>query len=271
MERNSRLIGWLVLIVGLLCSIRGEAVDVNSAQALKDAVNSRTSYVRLIANIELNNSTLTVSSGTITLDLNGKTLSATRTSNGAATCISVNGGNLTITGGGIISATAKGTTGGSLGSWKNGYDGIALSYNVGNVVIRNATFKATATKGAGIVSGSDGTAYTIDTNGTAIKMLIPTGAYMDSNEYENTTGLKSTSTTVSLINYNVTYNPNGGMPQPANATYTIESSNLSLPKVSKEGYDLLVGSMVVRHMTVIKLKRRLANHYRTCQSGQYGF
>lgn len=135
MERNSRLIGWLVLIVGLLCSIRGEAVDVNSAQALKDAVNSRTSYVRLIANIELNNSTLTVSSGTITLDLNGKTLSATRTSNGAATCISVNGGNLTITGGGIISATAKGTTGGSLGSWKNGYDGIALSYNVGNVVI----------------------------------------------------------------------------------------------------------------------------------------
>ena len=200
MERNSRLIGWLVLIVGLLCSIRGEAVDVNSAQALKDAVNSRTSYVRLIANIELNNSTLTVSSGTITLDLNGKTLSATRTSNGAATCISVNGGNLTITGGGIISATAKGTTGGSLGSWKNGYDGIALSYNVGNVVIRNATFKATATKGAGIVSGSDGTAYTIDTNGTAIKMLIPTGAYMDSNEYENTTGLKSTSTTVSLIN-----------------------------------------------------------------------
>lgn len=51
MERNSRLIGWLVLIVGLLCSIRGEAVDVNSAQALKDAVNSRTSYVRLIANI----------------------------------------------------------------------------------------------------------------------------------------------------------------------------------------------------------------------------
>lgn len=239
MERNSRLIGWLVLIVGLLCSIRGEAVDVNSAQALKDAVNSRTSYVRLIANIELNNSTLTVSSGTITLDLNGKTLSATRTSNGAATCISVNGGNLTITGGGIISATAKGTTGGSLGSWKNGYDGIALSYNVGNVVIRNATFKATATKGAGIVSGSDGTAYTIDTNGTAIKMLIPTGAYMDSNEYENTTGLKSTSTTVSLINYNVTYNPNGGMPQPANATYTIESSNLSLPKVSKEGYDFV--------------------------------
>ena len=103
---------------------------MNSAQALKDAVNSRTSYVRLIANIELNNSTLTVSSGTITLDLNGKTLSATRTSNGAATCISVNGGNLTITGGGIISATAKGTTGGSLGSWKNGYDGIALSYGI---------------------------------------------------------------------------------------------------------------------------------------------
>ena len=29
------------------------------------------------------------------------------------------------------------------------------------------------------------------------------------------------------------------MPQPANATYTIESSNLSLPKVSKEGYDFV--------------------------------
>jgi len=37
MKRNSGLIGWIVLIVGLLCSVRGGAVDVGSAAALRDA------------------------------------------------------------------------------------------------------------------------------------------------------------------------------------------------------------------------------------------
>ena len=38
MKRNSFLIGWIVLIAGLLCSMRGGAVDVNSAEALRNAL-----------------------------------------------------------------------------------------------------------------------------------------------------------------------------------------------------------------------------------------
>lgn len=237
MRRNSFLIGWIVLIAGLLCSMRGGAVDVNSAETLISAVNNGTSYIKLTKNIELGNSTLTIFSGTITLDLNGKTLSATRMSNGAATCISVNGGNLIITGGGTISATAKGTTEGVLGSGKNGYDGIALSYNGGSVAIRNATFKAIATNGAGIISGSNGTAYTLDpNNGYTVDNMIPAGAYMTNSSDYGSTGLVSSSITVALTQYNVSYNSDGGTPQPENEIYTIETSDFFLPTVTKNGY-----------------------------------
>lgn len=237
MRRNSFLIGWIVLIAGLLCSMRGGAVDVNSAETLISAVNNGTSYIKLTKNIELGNSTLTIFSDTITLDLNGKTLSATRMSNGAATCISVNGGNLIITGGGTISATAKGTTEGVLGSGKNGYDGIALSYNGGSVAIRNATFKAIATNGAGIISGSNGTAYTLDpNNGYTVDNMIPAGAYMTNSSDYGSTGLVSSSITVALTQYNVSYNSDGGTPQPENEIYTIETSDFFLPTVTKNGY-----------------------------------
>lgn len=212
-------------------------MDVNSAEALISAVNNGTSYIKLTKNIELGNSTLTIFSGTITLDLNGKTLSATRMSNGAATCISVNGGNLIITGGGTISATAKGTTEGVWGSGKNGYDGIALSYNGGSVAIRNATFKAIATNGAGIISGSNGTAYTLDpNNGYTVDNMIPAGAYMTNSSDYGSTGLVSSSITVVLTQYNVSYNPDGGTPQPENGIYTIETSDFFLPTVTKNGY-----------------------------------
>ena len=225
------------MIAGLLCSMRGGAVDVNSVEALISAVNNGTSYIKLTKNIELGNSTLTIFSGTITLDLNGKTLSATRMSNGAATCISVNGGNLIITGGGTISATAKGTTEGVWGSGKNGYDGIALSYNGGSVAIRNATFKAIATNGAGIISGSNGTAYTLDpNNGYTVDNMIPAGAYMTNSSDYGSTGLVSSSITVVLTQYNVSYNPDGGTPQPENGIYTIETSDFFLPTVTKNGY-----------------------------------
>lgn len=97
MERNSRLIGWLVLIVGLLCSIRGEAVDVNSAQALKDALKNVTvegNVVTLTGNVNLS-STLNITGGTMILDLSGKTIIYDRTgTQDNATAINVNGGGV---------------------------------------------------------------------------------------------------------------------------------------------------------------------------------
>ena len=63
MRRNSFFISWLVLIVGLLCSVRGGATDVNSESALRNAINNGDSYIRLTDDIQLG-STLTILSGT---------------------------------------------------------------------------------------------------------------------------------------------------------------------------------------------------------------
>ena len=232
MERNSRLIGWLVLIVGLLCSIRGEAVDVNSESTLRSAINRGDSYIRLTGDISLG-STLTISKGTIILDLNGKTISLHLYNKKAETLI-VSGGNVIITGNGLIKAHAQYKFGGV-----RAYDALALSYNGGTLSIHNAKFEADPFDLA--------KAYTLDpNNGKKVSDMIPFGAYIvgaSSSDYESEgypgNSDKTAYTTVSLINYNVTYNANGGTPQPANATYTIESSNLSLPKVSKEGYDFV--------------------------------
>lgn len=230
MRRNSFFISWLVLIVGLLCSVRGGATDVNSESALRNAINNGDSYIRLTDDIQLG-STLTISSGTITLDLNEKTLSLHLYNKKAETLI-VSGGNVIITGNGLIKAHAQYRFGGV-----SAYDALALSYNGGTLSIHSAKFEADPFDLA--------KAYTLDPNdGKKVSDMIPFGAYIvgaSSSDY-NSEGYpgnsdKTAYTTVSLTNYNVIYNPNGGIPQPANSTYTIESSYLVLPKVTKEGYN----------------------------------
>lgn len=103
MKRNSGLIGWIVLIVGLLCSVRGGAVDVGSAAALRDALGNATvsgNVVMLTGDVSLS-STLNITGGTMILDLNGMQISITK-NKAEAKCISVTGGTLEITGGGFI-------------------------------------------------------------------------------------------------------------------------------------------------------------------------
>ena len=80
MKRNSGLIGWIVLIVGLLCSVRGGAVDVGSAAALRDALGNATvsgNVVMLTGDVSLS-STLNITGGTMILDLNGMQISMTK-------------------------------------------------------------------------------------------------------------------------------------------------------------------------------------------------
>ena len=97
MKKNSFLIGWIVLIVGLLCSVRGGAVDVNSAEALRNALGNATvdgNVVTLTGIVNLS-STLNITGGTMILDLNGKTIIYDRTGTQEnATAINVNGGNI---------------------------------------------------------------------------------------------------------------------------------------------------------------------------------
>ena len=86
---------YILLLVLIVTVANVGAQEVATKDALKAAVNtSGTANIKLIASIEMGDETLTISQGTITIDLNGYTLSATRTSDGAATCISVNGGSL---------------------------------------------------------------------------------------------------------------------------------------------------------------------------------
>lgn len=218
MKRNSGLIGWIVLIVGLLCSVRGGAVDVGSAAALRDALGNATvsgNVVMLTGDVSLS-STLNITGGTMILDLNGMQISITK-NKAEAKCISVTGGTLEITGGGFISAQTTGT------EWFSDRAAIALSYDGGTVRIYRATFNAIA---------SDGTAYTLDPNNDyTVDNMIPAGAYMTNSSDYGSTGLVSSSITVALTNYNVSYNTNPGTP-----SYTIETPDFTLPTVTKNGY-----------------------------------
>lgn len=223
---------WLMLFLLMIGIVNAwaEKREVRTPAELKRAINDAVSYIKLMDVIELGNETLTISSGKITLDLNGKTLSATRTSKGAATCINIQGSaDLTITGGGTISAIANGTTTAGYG----GYDAIALSYNAGIVSIKNAGFEAKPTSGW----AAGGAGYTLDpNNGKKVKDMIPLGAYMtNSSDYESE-GLKSTSTTVAIITYAVNYDTKGASPQIPSTTYNIEDNDFKLPTVSKTGY-----------------------------------
>jgi len=224
MKRNSGLIGWMVLIVGLLCSVRGGAVDVGSAAALRDALGNATvsgNVVILTGDVSLT-STLNITGGTMILDLNGMQISITK-NRAEAKCISVTGGTLEITGGGFISAQTTGT------EWFSDRAAIALSYDGGTVRIYRATFNAIA---------SDGTAYALDpNNGYTVDNMIPAGAYMTNSSDYGSTGLVSSSITVALTNYNVSYNTSGGTTtNPGTPSYTIETPDFTLPTVTKNGY-----------------------------------
>lgn len=167
-------------------------------------------------------STLNITGGTMILDLNGMQISITK-NKAEAKCISVTGGTLEITGGGFISAQTTGT------EWFSDRAAIALSYDGGTVRIYRATFNAIA---------SDGTAYTLDPNNDyTVDNMIPAGAYMTNSSDYGSTGLVSSSITVALTNYNVSYNTSGGTTtNPGTPSYTIETPDFTLPTVTKNGY-----------------------------------
>lgn len=236
---------YILLLVLIVTVANVGAQEVATKDALKAAVNtSGTANIKLIASIEMGDETLTISQGTITIDLNGYTLSATRTSDGAATCISVNGGSLHLknssTQQGKITATAKGHE--SLGGYGNGYNAVCLSYN-GNVCIveGHIGFAATPSEAKnfwGIYH--DGTAYTLDPNGgNKLKDMIPFGAYVVGGANYDSEGLEASSTTVALTQYTATFDLDGkNTASIPDINYTIETG-FTLPTLpSIAGYDM---------------------------------
>lgn len=232
---SRRYMKWLVLLIGVFCSVGMKAADVTSVGSLISALGGSNkakeignNTVQLIDDVYLS-STLTFKDGTIILDLNGKELSLS-TVNKDAMAISVDGGNLTIKGNGLIKAKASYKFGGGAR-----YDAIALSYNGGQVHILEARFEAE--------KYLLGTAYTLDpNNGYTVADMIPNGAYMTNSDDYASTGLVAESTTVSLIQYKFNCDLNGGTIEsgtPPSPTYTIESPDITLPTLSKPHYEFL--------------------------------
>lgn len=114
--------------------------------------------------------------------------------------------------------------------------------------------------------GSPGKAYTIDPNTETVNAMIAQGAYIVSaseNDYNSDgyPGVSTTSytTTVSLTNYTVSYNTNGGTTtNQGRPSYTIETTDFILPTVTKKVTLLLIG-----HITVIRSIQQLCQQRQT--------
>lgn len=225
------------LVFFLLSDFFLHATDVATADALRNAVNRGDSYIRLTAPIELGDNTLTVSSGTIVLDLNGQTLSATRTSDGEGKCIKVDGGNLTIKGGGTVTATAKGT----YTSWftKYGYNATGIELSSGTIEIHQLHINVSPSTGKNPATG-----YPLDpNNGKKLSDMVPNGCLLMQNgsPYTNmgAADITGTSASVELVTYTAKfYDTTGENPLGNSFTYNLENPTGNIPSVSKNGYTL---------------------------------
>lgn len=252
MKKNSFLIGWIVLIVGLLCSVRGGAVDVNSAEALRNALGNATvdgNVVTLTGIVNLS-STLNITGGTMILDLNGKTIIYDRTGTQEnATAINVNGGNIVIKNGTIETYAANGQNNGWNTKGGNGYNATAVVFNSGKVSLLSMSLKAIPGKGGSGQNfwgqsnpGNDGSPWVVDAEGNnTLGDVVPYGAYFsnpsDVKYTEKGEGINQQDAIVSLTQYNIAYNTNGGTTTvQGTPSYTIETTDFILPTVTKNGY-----------------------------------
>ena len=245
---------WLVLLVGMICSVGVKAVDVSNETELRAAINRGDSYIRLSDNISQINltSTLTVTNGERTLDLNAKKIYFDYTNTqDAAIAIVVNGGNISIKNGTIEVRAAKGEKGTLIPAHYNGYPGynaVCIQRKSGKIALmNNVTLIAKPGEGGEPLSGLSkkgiaGEAYTIDPDTESVGDMLP-GAYIEgasSDVYTNTNGYPGTSTssyttTVKLTNYTALFKVDGF--QYNSSSYTI-AGDFSFPIYNKKGYKL---------------------------------
>ena len=156
--------------------------------------------------------------------------------------------NITVKNGNIVTKSAKGTnSSGKFGDGGDGSNAFAIVLNDGLVAIIDVVM--TVSPGAGGSggswvgsSGSAGGAWVIDANGShTLENMLPAGTYFSKptgvNYKEEGGGINQTAATVSLTQYNVIYNTNGGTTTiQGTPSYTIETSNFVLPTVAKNDY-----------------------------------
>lgn len=253
----------LLLLFMWLVAVGGWATDVRNAGELKQALGNATEFnglVTLTADVVLYE-TIQITDGTMTLVVpQGRTLTIDRTgSKEEAKGVWVNGANaqLIIKGGGMIVTKAQnGEKGNDVSGFKlpgNGGDGqnartIILSN--GQVLLYDVLVRSipgnggepgkNTTFGNYGNSGNSGNVWTIDVDDSfTLGNIIPYGSYIKGYKGDYTTrdeGIQEQDVTVSLTNYKVTYNTNGGSPQPTPFSYNIEKADYEFPSITKNGY-----------------------------------
>ena len=265
MKRNRWIIGCVAVLLSVLGMEKGWATDVSTETELKNAIDNGDSYVRLTADIELS-STLTISSGERTLDLNGRKITYDRTGvSENAVAVLVNGGNVRIQNGTIEVRAAKGKQG-SLAAPIHydgyaGYNAICVQLENGMLLLADMALISKPGEGGEPAKwwptnndagdkGPFGTAYTIDPNVGILNDMLAGGTYIENISPSDTTasgygssGYPDVSTSlyvtnVKLVEYTVKYNTQGGTPQPQQNTYTIQTTGFQLPTTEKTGYKL---------------------------------
>lgn len=269
MKRNSFFSSWLVLIAGLLCSVRGGAVDVNSAEALRNALggNNYVSFNENVVTLKTDVTvyeTLQIVGGTMVLVVpEGKVLTIDRTGSKVdAKGILMNGSsaNLIVMGGGTIITKARKGDDGKSGStvWdatdgSNGYSACGIMVLDGKISLYSIVVNAVPGVGGKGGSywafgtkyksdGASGSAWVIDAEGqNTLGDVVPYGAYFsnpsDVKYTEKGEGINQQDAIVSLTQYNIAYNTNGGTTTvQGTPSYTIETTDFILPTVTKNGY-----------------------------------
>lgn len=253
---SRRYMKWLVLLIGMLCSVGVKAKNVDSVDALIEALGGNAikngNVVTLTGAVYLSETIKVTGGGEIILDLNGQTItydkSGEKVDKRNDIAIEVNGtnANITIQNGYIVVKAASGI---DYKKWetsaKDGSNAFAVVLNSGLVALRNLTMTAIPGKGGKTLIGTykdNGEAWVVDANGDyTLGNMVPYGAYFSVPSGVNYTqkggGIKQQNAKVSLSNYRAVFNIDGKQYSTI-ANYTLDGG-FSYPNYEvKKGYKL---------------------------------
>lgn len=253
-----------ILLLLALTKVSGlNAADIRSAQDLKNALGNEASIEGNVVTLNNNKTitqTLNILGGTMTLVIpEDITLTGDFSSySGDAITVNVNGGNLSVDGGGTVtSIAAKGAKGadntvGSGGKGQQGHSARTIIYENGILSLKKITILGIPGEGGDGGSGWFGTStgpkgdpgetWVLDPGEQKkVKNTISPGYYIKgaSNENYDSGGYQTAEVIVDKITYQVSYNFNGGQKETDGTnTYTVDTKDFILPTAVKKGYSL---------------------------------